>query len=53
MQILYSREAEATNRRLLDADRQLLARGRELLAAGQMAKSDVAQLEAPSEQWRV
>ena len=46
MQILYSREAEATNRRLLDADRQLLARGRELLAAGQMAQSDVAQLEA-------
>lgn len=46
VQILYSREAEATNRQLLDADRQLLARGRELLAAGQMAKSDVAQLEA-------
>lgn len=46
VQILYSREAEATNRRLLDADRQLLARGRELLAAGQMAQSDVAQLEA-------
>lgn len=46
VQILYSREAEATNRQLLDADRQLLARGRELLAAGQMAQSDVAQLEA-------
>lgn len=46
VQILYSREAEATNRQLLDADRQLLLRGRELLAAGQMAKSDVAQLEA-------
>lgn len=46
MQILYSREAETTNRRLLDADRQLLARGRELLAAEQMAQSDVAQLEA-------
>lgn len=46
VQILYSREAKATNRQLLDADRQLLARGRELLAAGQMAQSDVAQLEA-------
>lgn len=46
VQILYSREAETTNRQLLDADRQLLLRGRELLAAGQMAKSDVAQLEA-------
>ena len=53
MQILYSREAEATNRRLLAADRQLLARGRELLAAGQMAQSDVAQLEAQVKQWRV
>ena len=46
VQILYSKEAENVNRELLENDKKLLARGRELLAEGQVARSDVAQLEA-------
>ncbi len=46
VQILYSQEAEKVNRQLLENDKVLLERGRELLAQGQLAKSDVAQLEA-------
>ena len=46
IQILYSEEAERVNRELLENDKQLLERGKVLLAQGQLAKSDVAQLEA-------
>ena len=46
VQIRYMQEAARVNEELLAHDRSLCERGRELLAQGQMAASDLAQLEA-------
>lgn len=46
VQIRYMQEAARVNEELLGHDEALCERGRELLAQGQMAESDLAQLEA-------
>ena len=51
-QILYMTEAEKVNRTLLSQDSVVLARGEEMVHVGQMAKADLAQLQAQVSQGR-
>lgn len=49
VQILYSTEARKVNEQLAETAKSQYERGQEMMRQGQMAKADVAQLEA---QWR-
>lgn len=51
-QILYMTEAEKVNRTLLAQDSVVLARGEEMVHVGQLAKADLAQLQAQVSQGR-
>lgn len=51
-QILYMKEAARVNRQLLSQDSVVLARGQEMVQVGQMARADLAQLEAQVSQGR-
>lgn len=51
-QILYMSEAANVNRTLLQQDSVVLARGQEMVSVGQMAKADLAQLQAQVAQGR-
>lgn len=46
VQIMYTKEAKRVNEQLLETAKSQLERGREMLQQGQMARADVAQLEA-------
>ncbi|MCR4920772.1 MAG: TolC family protein [Bacteroidaceae bacterium] len=46
VQIMYTKEARKVNEKLLETAQSQYDRGREMLAQGQMARADVAQLEA-------
>lgn len=52
IQILYMLEAEQVNQVLLKQDSTICERGREMVKVGQMAKADLAQLEAQVSQGR-
>lgn len=52
VQILYTREAEAVNRSLLEMDSLLLERGKVMQEEGTLARADVAQLSAQVSQGR-
>ena len=51
-QILYMSDAARVNRILLTQDSTVLARGKEMVSVGQMAKADLAQLQAQVSQGR-
>ena len=46
VQIMYTKEARKVNEKLLETAQSQYDRGQEMLAQGQMARADVAQLEA-------
>ena len=46
VQIMYTKEAKRVNEKLLETAQSQYDRGQEMLAQGQMARADVAQLEA-------
>lgn len=52
VQVQYMQEAEKVNRTLLGQDSILCERGREMVRVGNMAKADLAQLEAQVSQGR-